>query len=1374
MDPLRTQLDALSDHDLRQKAQDLGLALPPELDRASLTDLILAALAAPADGSGFVNPMGGGDGSGFVNPNGGGDGSGFVNPNSGGDGSGFVNQTAGGDGSGFVNQTVGGDGSGFVNQTVGGDGSGFVNQQEGGDGSSFGHGGGDGSSFGNQLGGGESVSPSIIGGELPTGDVLGKGSTGGKSRRHNLGPGDVLTLHDRVYTITNILSESSGEAVIYLVLPPDGDQPCVLKLYIEQHDPSREPNAEALSRIRGIQDDDILELLDFGTGANKAQHNGKAYCFELSTFARGGTLLDVPDLKAKYTPAFVQKHVVPEIFRGLQILHASRIIHGDIKPGNIFYLDEAQTDLVIGDYGSAKTFSDGAEEKVDAFSTVIGTNVYMAPEQSKGVMSEKNDYYSFGVVLLHLLYPDQFAQDANPRKADPQKYRRFTARQFQGKDVVDFDPAYGRLNDLIGGLTLVEHSRRWGQAEVARWLKGERVLVNAAGLDIKPVRTGYMDIYTEDDLLAFIERYPDRWYQSLISDRHGFDALMDWYLSLTDLNRKGIFEQMLRYYQDEGPEYVREAIQRYLDPARPVKVGEDAFRFYNAADLRQEIRAYWVRLDQAWRRPGVDLKVFRYALFVFEFSLQQAAQNGDADTQTLVGKVLDSIAQALRTEYDTAFGGLKARLFQAISLNRKEESRQRARLLNLFHLFQPGRGIRDQEGQAYDDLEAIGLFFARQPAAYDEPLMRMELLMYLQKTKRKDLLNLSYAEFMLRVFAKEARTEVEVNKVRVDSRRHYQIGYTCWRSLSEALQARKVPVPESLQQAQRETYEFAYPKPFFQTPAGVYDAFVAQLQTRHHLPAEALSPANQRRLQRKLWLNGLSQGLGRGLMEWVAAVPLVLPLLFLTGLAFLTDAGGYSLLYQYASGTGLADYFMNAERAWGQVGGLYLWFFLCVGTYLLALIPRIWVGRRLQLIGKMAAATSPWTSIRGGTGFTFALWMLLMPGIFALSSWLWEPIGLGLLGMVGVFTLRRAQATAAGETKRSKVRLIALLLFGVIAARLGLEVLAGAEFSNNQAPRGRGGVDILFYLVAGIIFYLVPIYTQLFRVHHRLRYGLKVVLLSLAGLAMLFLLPGSPGQRDISIGDLSSLLTYEPPAPPDPMVPDVYVARISDGYSGINLRAGRGTKFAVIRVVQEGERFLVQTDPRTGWWHITTGTGEDGYMHSSKIKREREARESDLGRFPAFQRAAPAEESGEPEPVEPDEPQVETPPVPQPQPRPVAPEPVSPQRTSGERVLPDPSTARLTQRELGRLLQAELTRLADPSLPRDERRALETSLGGYFRDADVLVTRVLSSGRTSGRPIGVRTYLMRLRMTGNYQIIIKDLSLENGKVSALTVHEAPR
>ncbi|MGP8320878.1 MAG: protein kinase domain-containing protein [Methanosarcinaceae archaeon] len=175
-----------------------------------------------------------------------------------------------------------------------------------------------------------------------------------KTITHGLGVGDEIELNDNKYTITGIISgeNQTGEAVIYKI-EDAGGKAFALKLYYKFTNPKDEPNPEALSRIKAIRDPDILKLHDFGTGANKYKDK---FCFEICDYAEGLTLLSVPDLGKKYTPEFIRSNVIPEIFKGIRTLHDYKIYHCDLKPENVFYLDKEQTDLIIGDYGSAKTF----------------------------------------------------------------------------------------------------------------------------------------------------------------------------------------------------------------------------------------------------------------------------------------------------------------------------------------------------------------------------------------------------------------------------------------------------------------------------------------------------------------------------------------------------------------------------------------------------------------------------------------------------------------------------------------------------------------------------------------------------------------------------------------------------------------------------------------------------------------------------------------------------------------------------------------------------------------------------------------------------------------------------------------------------------
>lgn len=86
-----------------------------------------------------------------------------------------------------------------------------------------------------------------------------------------------------------------------------------------------------------------------------------------------------------------------QIMQGLKALHDRRIIHRDIKPGNIFVSEDLLT-LKIGDLNVSKIMRNRAMT-----ATVIGTPYYLAPEIWKNAMYDfRCDVFSFGCVLYEV------------------------------------------------------------------------------------------------------------------------------------------------------------------------------------------------------------------------------------------------------------------------------------------------------------------------------------------------------------------------------------------------------------------------------------------------------------------------------------------------------------------------------------------------------------------------------------------------------------------------------------------------------------------------------------------------------------------------------------------------------------------------------------------------------------------------------------------------------------------------------------------------------------------------------------------------------------------------------------------------------------
>src|SRR5215470_491666 len=86
-----------------------------------------------------------------------------------------------------------------------------------------------------------------------------------------------------------------------------------------------------------------------------------------------------------------------DLGRALALAHRTGIIHGDIKPGNIFVTLEEKVKL--GDFGIARLAT-----QVSVSERVKGTPAYLAPEQILGAsQDQRSDQFSFGIVFYQLL-----------------------------------------------------------------------------------------------------------------------------------------------------------------------------------------------------------------------------------------------------------------------------------------------------------------------------------------------------------------------------------------------------------------------------------------------------------------------------------------------------------------------------------------------------------------------------------------------------------------------------------------------------------------------------------------------------------------------------------------------------------------------------------------------------------------------------------------------------------------------------------------------------------------------------------------------------------------------------------------------------------
>ena len=198
-----------------------------------------------------------------------------------------------------------------------------------------------------------------------------------------IGPYEVLSLlgsggMGRVYKVSH---ESTGQVVALKVLPAE---------YARE--------ARFLMRFR--REIDVLKRLDHPNvarilDAGSTEENVHYYAME---FVDGVSLDQIlaRDRRLDIEQALT---VVRQCARAMEYAHANKVIHRDIKPGNI--LVGMDWHVKITDFGIARP-EDGT--RVTTTGSILGTAEYMSPEQAEGrKVDGRSDVYSLGAVLYQML-----------------------------------------------------------------------------------------------------------------------------------------------------------------------------------------------------------------------------------------------------------------------------------------------------------------------------------------------------------------------------------------------------------------------------------------------------------------------------------------------------------------------------------------------------------------------------------------------------------------------------------------------------------------------------------------------------------------------------------------------------------------------------------------------------------------------------------------------------------------------------------------------------------------------------------------------------------------------------------------------------------
>jgi len=139
--------------------------------------------------------------------------------------------------------------------------------------------------------------------------------------------------------------------------------------------------------------------------------------FEVSTLPNGAPFivmehlrgLDLAQVLAQRGPLSIPEScdLLLQACEALGEAHLRGIVHRDLKPQNLFFsqFPDGSPLVKVLDFGISKVMDDGTQPNLTATDTVMGTPLYMSPEQVRSLknVDARSDIWALGSILFELL-----------------------------------------------------------------------------------------------------------------------------------------------------------------------------------------------------------------------------------------------------------------------------------------------------------------------------------------------------------------------------------------------------------------------------------------------------------------------------------------------------------------------------------------------------------------------------------------------------------------------------------------------------------------------------------------------------------------------------------------------------------------------------------------------------------------------------------------------------------------------------------------------------------------------------------------------------------------------------------------------------------
>jgi serine/threonine-protein kinase len=200
------------------------------------------------------------------------------------------------------------------------------------------------------------------------------------------------------YRLTRLIA-AGGMGAVYEAQDQAQQRTVALKLLHRELTSDREIRRRfrrESSVLLALDHPSVVRVLDIG-------ENDDELLFSVMELLSGETLHERLERDGAFDPRALLV-ILDSMAEGLGAAHEHGVIHGDLKPANVFLVNDASaaSPVKLLDFGLSKVLG---LERLTRTGELTGTPAYMAPEllTGKGELDERIDTYALGVILYQCL-----------------------------------------------------------------------------------------------------------------------------------------------------------------------------------------------------------------------------------------------------------------------------------------------------------------------------------------------------------------------------------------------------------------------------------------------------------------------------------------------------------------------------------------------------------------------------------------------------------------------------------------------------------------------------------------------------------------------------------------------------------------------------------------------------------------------------------------------------------------------------------------------------------------------------------------------------------------------------------------------------------